>query len=133
MYSEINNNLIEDLTVFYYKDFKVYTEEEIKKLYKVPNSEIKDDIKLWKKYSIRGFRNYFDFIDFVNYRITELENQIMNFKEEWAGKSTIHFYETRLNNEKDCKREIKKYRDMLKKYFRENKEKKGILKRFFLK
>ena len=132
LYSEINNNLIEDLTIFYYKDFKVYTDEEIKKLYKVPNSEIKDDIKLWKKYSIRGFRNYFDFIDFVNYRITELENQIMNFKEEWAGKSTIHFYGTRLNNEKDCKREIKKYRDMLKKYFRENKEiKKGILKRFF--
>ena len=132
LYSEINNNLIEDLTIFYYKDFKVYTEEEIKKLYKIPNSEIKDDIKLREKYNIRGFRNYFDFFDFVNDMITELETQIMNFKEEWAGKSTIHFYGTRLNNEKDCKREIKKYRDMLKKYFRENKElKKGILKRFF--
>lgn len=132
LYSEINNNLIEDLTIFYYKDFKIYTEEEIKKLYKIPNSEVKDDVKLWKKYSIRGFRNYFDFIDFVNDMITELETQIMNFKEEWAGKSTIYFYGTRLNNEKDCKREIKKYRDMLKKYFRENKEiKKGLLKRFF--
>lgn len=132
LYSEINNNLIEDLTIFYYKDFKIYTEEEIKKLYKISNLEVKDDVKLWKKYSIRGFRNYFDFIDFVNDMITELETQIMNFKEEWAGKSTIYFYGTRLNNEKDCKREIKKYRDMLKKYFRENKEiKKGLLKRFF--
>lgn len=46
LYSEINNNLIEDLTIFYYKDFKIYTEEEIKKLYKIPNSEVKDDVKL---------------------------------------------------------------------------------------
>ena len=132
LYSEINNNLIENLTIFYYKDFKVYTEEEIKKLYKIPNSEIKDDIKLRKKYSIRGFRNYFDFFDFVNDMITELEAQMLKFKEENYGSMTIHFYGTQLNNEKDCKREIKKYRDMLKKYFRKNKEiKKGILKRFF--
>ena len=61
LYSEINNKLIEDLTIFYYKNFKIYTEEEIKVLYKVPNSEIRDDIKLWDKYNIRGFRNYFDF------------------------------------------------------------------------
>lgn len=134
LYSEINNNLIEDLTIFYYKDFKIYTEEEIKKLYKIPNSEIKDDIKLRKKYSIRGFRNYFDFFDFVNDMITELEAQMLKFKEENYGSMTIHFYGTQLNNEKDCKREIKKYRDMLKKYFRENKEiKKGMLKRFFKK
>lgn len=118
LYSEINNNLIEDLTIFYYKNFKIYTEEEIKVLYKVPNSEIRDDIKLWDKYNIRGFRNYFDFFDFVNNLITELKIQKIDFEEWGKEKLAIHFYGTQLNNEKDCKKEIKKYRDMLKKYFR---------------
>ena len=118
LYSEINNNLIEDLTIFYYKNFKIYTEEEIKVLYKVPNSEIRDDIKLWDKYNIRGFRNYFDFFDFVNDLITELKIQKIDFEEWGKEKLAIHFYGTQLNNEKDCKKEIKKYRDMLKKYFR---------------
>lgn len=118
LYSEINNKLIEDLTIFYYKNFKIYTEEEIKVLYKVPNSEIRDDIKLWDKYNIRGFRNYFDFFDFVNNLITELKIQKIDFEEWDKEKLAIHFYGTQLNNEKDCKKEIKKYRDMLKKYFR---------------
>ena len=118
LYSEINNNLIEDLTIFYYKNFKIYTEEEIKVLYKVPNSEIRDDIKLWDKYNIRGFRNYFDFFDFVNNLITELKIQKIDFEEWGKEKLAIHFYGTQLNNEKDCKKEIKKYRDILKKYFR---------------
>ena len=118
LYSEINNKLIEDLTIFYYKNFKIYTEEEIKVLYKVPNSEIRDDIKLWDKYNIRGFRNYFDFFDFVNNLITELKIQKIDFEEWGKEKLAIHFYGTQLNNEKDCKKEIKKYRDMLKKYFR---------------
>ena len=118
LYSEINNNLIEDLTIFYYKNFKIYTEEEIKVLYKVPNSEIRDDIKLWDKYNIRGFRNYFDFFDFVNNLITELKIQKIDFEECGKEKLAIHFYGTQLNNEKDCKKEIKKYRDILKKYFR---------------
>lgn len=118
LYSEINNKLIEDLTIFYYKNFKIYTEEEIKVLYKVPNSEIRDDIKLWDKYNIRGFRNYFDFFDFVNNLITELKIQKIDFEEWDKEKLAIHFYGTKLNNEKDCKKEIKKYRDMLKKYFR---------------
>lgn len=118
LYSEINNKLIEDLTIFYYKNFKIYTEEEIKVLYKVPNSEIRDDIKLWDKYNIRGFRNYFDFFDFVNNLITELKIQKIDFEEWGKEKLAIHFYGTQLNNEKDCKKEIKKYRDILKKYFR---------------
>ena len=118
LYSEINNKLIEDLTIFYYKNFKIYTEEEIKVLYKVPNSEIRDDIKLWDKYNIRGFRNYFDFFDFVNNLITELKIQKIDFEEWDKEKLAIHFYGTQLNNEKDCKKEIKKYRDILKKYFR---------------
>lgn len=118
LYSEINNKLIEDLTIFYYKNFKIYTEEEIKVLYKVPNSEIRDDIKLWDKYNIRGFRNYFDFFDFVNNLITELKIQKIDFEECGKEKLAIHFYGTQLNNEKDCKKEIKKYRDILKKYFR---------------
>lgn len=118
LYSEINNNLIEDLTIFYYKNFKIYIEEEIKVLYKVPNSEIRDDIKLWDKYNIRGFRNYFDFFDFVNNLITELKIQKIDFEEWGKEKLAIHFYGTQLNNEKDCKKEIKKYRDILKKYFR---------------
>jgi len=118
LYSEINNKLIEDLTIFYYKNFKIYTEEEIKVLYKVPNSEIRDDIKLWDKYNIRGFRNYFDFFDFVNNLITELKIQKIDFEEWDKEKLAILFYGTQLNNEKDCKKEIKKYRDMLKKYFR---------------
>lgn len=117
LYSEINNKLIEDLTIFYYKNFKIYTEEEIKVLYKVPNSEIRDDIKLWDKYNIRGFRNYFDFFDFVNNLITELKIQKIDFEEWGKEKLAIHFYGTQLNNEKDCKKEIKKYRDILKKYF----------------
>ena len=118
LYSEINNKLIEDLTIFYYKNFKIYTEEEIKVLYKVPNSEIRDDIKLWDKYNIRGFRNYFDFFDFVNNLITELKIQKIDFEEWDKEKLAIHFYGTQLNNEKDCKKEIKKCRDILKKYFR---------------
>lgn len=118
LYLEINNKLIEDLTIFYYKNFKIYTEEEIKVLYKVPNSEIRDDIKLWDKYNIRGFRNYFDFFDFVNNLITELKIQKIDFEECGKEKLAIHFYGTQLNNEKDCKKEIKKYRDILKKYFR---------------
>lgn len=118
LYSEINNNLIEDLIIFYYKNFKIYTEEEIKVLYKVSNSEIRDDIKLWDKYNIRGFRNYFDFFDFVNNLITELKIQKIDIEEWGKEKLAIHFYGTQLNNEKDCKKEIKKYRDILKKYFR---------------
>lgn len=58
------------------------------------------------------------FFDFVNNLITELKIQKIDFEEWGKEKLAIHFYGTQLNNEKDCKKEIKKYRDILKKYFR---------------
>lgn len=120
LYCYGTNEVIEDNTKFYYKNFNVYSIEDLKKdvvLKKYINTEEnivdKGDDILEIYFDFEKFESYEEFVERINQRIDTFILDEKEFDDKDKKVKYIRSYGIEVRNKRQCKKVIKKYRKVL--------------------
>ena len=116
---------IENGEKFYFKDFNVYSIEDLKKYINTEENIVdKGDDILEMYFDFEKFENYEEFIGRINARIDTFILNEKEFDDKDKKVKYIRSYGIEVRNKRQCKKVIKKYRKVLIDNFRnENKTK----------
>lgn len=116
---------IENGEKFYFKDFNVYSIEDLKKYINTEENIVdKGDDILEMYFDFEKFENYEEFIGRINARIDTFILNEKEFDDKDKKVKYIRSYGIEVRNKRQCKKVIKKYRKVLTDNFRnENKTK----------